>query len=233
MGAIAGTRERMGGATLTSVGLHVLAALAIPALAWTASTATPVETVSFTRILHIEVTRPRTVQPPPRAIAPRHAANPTLHFAYHLRLVAAIHHHASPAPPVATDAPGAPAVADVMRVGSGTANSDAPPNVTPSPAAREVASVGTHEQGGYLPFGAEQPEPVLDPGIRKELEALNAHVTLTVTVGNDGRTENIVFNPPIDPQLESRIRALLADASWDPAVCGGGVACAAQTTIKL
>jgi hypothetical protein len=233
MGAIAQARGRMGGATLTSVAFHVLAALAIPALAWTASTATPVETVSFTRILHIEITRPKAVHPPPRAVAPRHEAKPTLHFAYHLRLVAAVPRHASPAPPVATDEPGAPAVGHVARVGNGVAGSDAPPNATPSPAAREVASVGAHEEGGYLPFGAEQPEPVLDPNIRKQLEALGAHVTLTVTVGDDGRTENIVFTPPIDPQTEDRVRSLLADASWDPAVCGGGVACTAQTTIKL
>jgi hypothetical protein len=223
----------MGGATLASVSLHVLAALAIPALAWTASTATPVETVSFTRILHIEVTRPKPAQPPPRAVAPQHQTKPTLHYAYQLHLVAAVHRHASPAPPVATDAPGAPAVGNVTRVGNGVSTSDAPPNVTPSPAAREVASVGTHDQGGYLPFGAEQPEPVLDPSIRKELEGLGAHVTLTVMVGDDGRTENVVFTPPVDPQVENRIRSLLADASWDPAVCGGGVACAAQTTIKL
>ena len=223
----------MGGATLASVSLHVLAALAIPALAWTASTSTPVETVSFTRILHIEITRPKPAQPPPRAIAPRHQATPTLHYADHLRLIAAIHRHASPAPPVATDAPGAPAVGNVARVGNGVANNDAPPNVTPSPAAREVASVGTHDQGGYLPFGAEQPEPVLDPSIRKQLQSLGAHVTLTVTVGDDGRTQNIAFDPPVDPQLENHIRSLLADASWDPAVCGGGVACSAQTTIKL
>lgn len=222
----------MGGATLASLSLHVLVALAIPALAWTASTATPVETVSFTRILHVEVT-PRVAHPPPKAVAPRHEAKPTLHFAYHLHVVAAVHRHASPAPLVATDAPGAPAVGKFARVGNGVANSDAPPNVTPSPAAREVASIGTHEQGGYLPFGAEQPEPVLDPGILKQLQALNAHVTLTVTVDDDGRTQNILFNQPVDPQVESRIRSLLADASWDPAVCGGGVACTAQTTIKL
>lgn len=233
MGAIAGTRERMGGATLASVTLHVFAALAIPALAWTASTAPPVETVSFTRILHIQITRPKPAQPPPRAIAPHHQAKPTLHYAYHLHVVAAVRHHASPAPPVATDAPGAPAVGNVSRVGNGIANNDAPPNVTPSPAAREVASVGAHDQGGYLPFGAEQPEPVLDPSIRKQLQSFGAHVTLTVTVGEDGHTQNIVFDPPVDPQTENRIRSLLADASWDPAVCGGGVACAAQTTIKL
>jgi hypothetical protein len=43
----------------------------------------------------------------------------------------------------------------------------------------------------------------------------------------------VVFQPSLDPQTENRIRSLLADASWDPAVCGGGVACEAQATIKL
>jgi hypothetical protein len=222
----------MGQATLASVSIHVLAALAIPALAWTASTATPVETVSFTRILHIEVSPPRAAQPPPRAIAPRHNEKPTINFASHMHVVAAVHHRASPEPVVATDAPGAPAVGAVQRAGTGTADSDAPPNVTPSPAAREVASVGV-QQGGYLPFGAEQPDPVLDPGVRKQLEALGTHVMLIVTVGNDGRTESVAFDPPVDPQLETRIRSLLADASWDPAVCGGGVACEARATIRL
>jgi hypothetical protein len=109
----------------------------------------------------------------------------------------------------------------------------AAPNVTPSPEARAVASVGTHKTGGYLPFGAEQPDPVLDPSVRKQLDALAVHVTLVVTVGDDGRTEKIVFQPPLDPQLESRIRSLLADANWDPAVCGGGVSCEGNATIKL
>ena len=54
-----------------------------------------------------------------------------------------------------------------------------------------------------------------------------------MTVGEDGRTEEVAFDPPIDPQTESRIRSLLADANWDPAVCGGGVACEAHATIKL
>ncbi len=146
--------------------------------------------------------------------------------------MAAVHRHASPAPPVATDAPGAPAVGAVARAGNGVSKSDAPPNVAPSPAAREVASVGTHP-GGYLPFGAEQPDPVLDPGVFKKLQSLGTHVTLTVTVDEDGRTQSVAFDPPIDTQVEGQIRDLLADASWDPAVCGGGVACEGHATIKL
>jgi hypothetical protein len=234
MTAVLGARTRMGRATLASIGIHVLAALSIPALAWTASTSAPVETVSFTRILHVEIVPPRQPKPPPRAIAPRHDVTPKVTFANLARIAAPLpHRHASPEPAVVSNAPAAPSVGTQERVGEGTADTNAAPNVTPSPVSRAVASVGSKQVGGYLPFGAEQPEPVLDPSIRKQLDTLGTHVTLTVTVGEDGRTEQIGFAPPIDPQLESRIRSLLADASWDPAVCGGGVACEAQATIKL
>lgn len=234
MGAIAGARTRMGRATLASVTLHVLVALAIPALAWTASTETPVETVSFSHILHLEVIEPpRAPHPPPRAMAQHHSFKPAISFADHVRLVAEVaHRDASPAPHVATNAPAAPAVGAEARNGTGTSN-DPATDATPSPDARAVASVGNHQVGGYMPFGAEQPDPVLDPTVRKQLDSLGTHVTLVVTVGEDGRTENILFQPPLDPQLESRIRSLLADASWDPSVCGGGVACEGRATIRL
>jgi hypothetical protein len=234
MAAAVGARARMGRATLGSVAIHVLVAVAIPALAWTASTNAPVETVSFTHILHVQITPPRAPKPPPRAVAPHRDPKPDVSFASHTRLVAAIpHRHAPPAPVVATNAPAAPAVGAVAQAGTGSSDSDAAPNATPSPAVRAVASVGARHPGGYLPFGAEQPDPVLDPGVRKELDALGTHVTLIVTVGDDGRTESVAFDPPVDTQLETRIRSLLADASWDPAVCGGGVSCEARATIKL
>jgi pyruvate/2-oxoglutarate dehydrogenase complex dihydrolipoamide acyltransferase (E2) component len=225
----------MGRATLASLTLHVLVALAIPALAWTASTAPPVETVSFSHILHVEIVPPpRARHAPPRAVAPHHNPKPDLTFADHIRLVAEVaHRNASPAPHVATNAPAAPAVGAVARAGSGKADSDPAPDATPSPAVRAVASVGNRQNGGYLPFGAQQPDPVLDPDVRKQLDELGTHVTLVVTVGEDGRTESIVFLPPLDAQLEGRIRSLLADANWDPAVCGGGVSCEARATIKL
>jgi hypothetical protein len=225
---------RMGGATLASVTIHVLVALAIPALAWTASTAAPVETISFKQILHVEVVPPLAPAPPPRAVAPHHELKPTINFANQVHRVTVVpHRRASPEPVVATNAPAAPAVGPVQRAGTGTAQSNVTPVETPSPAARNVASVGPHQVGGYLPFGAEQPDPVLDPDVRKQLDALDAHVTLVVTVGDDGKTENVLFDPPVDPQIEARIRDLLADASWDPAVCGGGVACEGRATIKL
>jgi hypothetical protein len=232
--AAATAQARMGRATLASVGVHVLVALAIPALAWTASTATPIETISFKQVLHIQVVPPTAHVPPPRAMAPHHEAKPTINFATTVHLVPTRpQRHASPAPQLASSAPGAPAVGAVQQAGTGTVQSNGVPNATPSPAARAVSSVGTHHVGGYLPFGAEQPEPVLDADVLKQLSALGAHVTLVVTVGEDGRTESVVFNPPVDPQLETRIRSLLADATWDPAVCGGGVSCEATATIKL
>jgi hypothetical protein len=229
-------RARMERATLASVGIHLLVALAIPALAWTASSGAPVETISFTHILRIALATPHPApRARPRAVAPQHQAKPHITFATTVHLVSATpRRHASPIPIVATDAPAAPAVASVQRAGDAGSNGVvAAPNVTPSPEARAVASVGTHKTGGYLPFGAEQPDPVLDPSVRKQLDALAVHVTLVVTVGDDGRTEKIVFQPPLDPQLESRIRSLLADANWDPAVCGGGVSCEGNATIKL
>jgi len=232
--AAATAQGRMGGATIASVTIHVAVALAIPALAWTASTAPPLETVSFTHILHIQVVPPRAPAPPPRAVAPRVNVKPAINFANHVHASAAVpRRHASPTPVVASNAPAAPAAGAIQRAGTGTTDSNAVPNVTPSPAVREIASIGRHRVGGYLPFGAEQPDPVLDPGVRRQLDGLGTHVTVLVMVGEDGRTESVYFDPPIDPQIENRIRTLLADASWDPAVCGGGVACEGRATIKL
>ncbi len=237
MDAALGAQGRMERATLASVVIHIAAALAIPALAWTASSAPPVETVSFTRILHVTITPPKPPPPPPpppRALAPRRSPKQTVNYASRIRMVSAMpRHRAATESAIATDAPAAPALGSVQRVGTGTSDNDAAPNASPSPAVRAVASVGSHQNGGYLPFGAEQPDPVLDPGVRKQLDTIGAHVTLVVTVGDDGHTENVAFDPPIDPALENRIRSMLADASWDPAVCGGGVACEAQATIKL
>jgi hypothetical protein len=231
--AALGARARFGRATAGSVGIHLLAALAIPALAWTSSTSLPVETISFSHIVHITITPPRVAAPAPRAIAPQHSIRPKITFA-NIRLVArSPHPRASHDPVVATNAPAAPAVGMVQRAGQANTGGSVTPNATASPAVRAVASVGEHQIGGYLPFGAEQPEPVLDPSVRKQLDALGVHVTLVIAVGDNGRTENIVFSPPLDPQVESRIRSLLADASWDPAVCGGGVSCEASATIKL
>lgn len=224
---------RMQRATAGSVAIHVVAALMIPALAWSFADTAQVETVSFTHITHIRIVAPRAPLPHPRAAAPRHAAVPTLHFARHVTLVKIARRSPAGKTVVATNAPAAPVVAAAAQAGDATTQQGATPSNDPTPATRDVASTDKRQNGGYLPFGAEQPVPVLDPQVRSKLDTLGTHVTLLVTVGDDGRTTNIVFQPPLDAATEAKIRALLADANWDPAVCGGGVACEAVATIKL
>ncbi len=232
MSAAVGARVRMERATLASVAIHVVAAISIPALAWTVAES-PVETVSFIHIARVEIVRPHPPAARRHAAAPHHKLLPSLNFTHHVALVKVQQSPQAARVPLATNMPAAPAVASVQQAGDSSARGDSAPVPSASPAERDVASTDAHQTGGYLPFGAEVPTPVLDPAVRKQLGALGTHVTLIVTVGDDGRTTNIVFDPPIDPQIESRIRALLADASWDPAVCGGGVSCEAQATIKL
>lgn len=220
-------------ATLASVAIHVFAALLIPAMAWTVAGNSDVETISFTHVLRIMIVKPKPVVAPPRAAAPHHSVTPTLTVAHRIAAIkVAAAQHAPTKVPLATSLPAAPAVAAVTKTGAATANGNAVPAPSPSPI-RAVANVDARQAGGFLPFGAEQPVPVLDPAVLKQLSAIGTHVTLIVTVGDDGHTTNIVFQPPIDAQTETRIRTLLADANWDPAVCGGGVACEGQATIKL
>jgi hypothetical protein len=233
MSAAAGARIRMERATIGSIAIHIVAAISIPALAWTIADSPPVETISFTHIARLEIVRPRPPAPRPRAAAPHRKASPSLNFTHQVALVKVRQSPQATRVTLATNMPAAPAVARVQEAGDPSSRGDAAPAPRPSPVERAVASTDARQAGGYLPFGAEVPTPVLDPGVRKQLDALGTHVTLIVTVGDDGRTTNVVFNPPLDPQIESRIRALLADASWDPAVCGGGVSCEAQATIKL
>ena len=99
-------------------------------------------------------------------------------------------------------------------------------------AALQFNPANFHAGGGFMPFGADA-DPVLDPKALGQLQALGLHVTLTVTVGDDGKTKSVNFHPPLDPQLEAQVRALLATANWDPAYCGGGVPCQKDTNITL
>jgi hypothetical protein len=70
--------------------------------------------------------------------------------------------------------------------------------------------------------------------VRAQLQQRFAvHVTLLVTVDEDGHTERVVFQPPLDTQTEQAIQQMLASANWDAAVCGGGVSCEGTATIKL
>jgi hypothetical protein len=232
--AAAASRGLMGRAVLASLVLHALAALLIPALAWTFTSAPPVETITFTRVARIEIEPREPPHPQPRAAAAHRSHVTTISKATRMELAHTTQHRISSPPPAVTYREStAPTVAVAPRAGNGTTSGDAAPQASASPVARSVTSTVGRDKGGYLPFGAEQPDPVLDPGIRKQLASLGVHVTLVVTVGEDGRTKSVAFQPDVDPQLENRIESLLADASWDPAVCGGGISCEGRATIRL
>lgn len=228
------SRGLMGGALLASFGLHGLVALLIPALAFTMTSAAPIETVTFTRIARIEIARPQPPQAQPRAVAPVRSTVKVISEATRVELARTTPHRRSSPPPATSYRQSmAPVVATVPRAGNGTSDGQAAPQSTAVPQARAVSSTVGRDTGGCLPFGAQQPDPVLDPGVRKQLASLSVHVTLIVTVGEDGRTKTVQFQPTVDPELASRIESLLADANWDPAVCGGGIACEGRAIIKL
>lgn len=228
-----GTSNRlMGRALLASLALHAFGLALIPALAWLPAPEATVETVTFTKVAHIEIVpRPRRSQP--RAAAPHRRSATVISEATRVDLARVTPHSvASPPPSADYRTSTAPAVAAALRSGHGTAPAESAPQASATPVPREVSSVG-RDVGGTLPFGAEQPDPVLDPGIRRQLGALGVHVTLVVTVGDNGKTKNVEFEPAVDSQTQSRIEALLADANWDPAVCGGGISCEGRATIRL
>ncbi len=224
----------MGRALLVSLGIHALGVVLIPALAWMPTSGAPVETITFTRIAHIEIEPRRRPQPQPRAVAPHHSSATVITVDSRVELAHTAPHRVSSPPPAATSKePTAKVVAAAPRAGEGRSRGDAAPQASTPPVTRAVSSTVGRDTGGFLPFGAQQPDPVLDPGVRKQLDSVGVHVTLVVTVGEDGRTKNVVFQPAVDAPTETRIESLLADASWDPAVCGGGITCEGRATIRL
>ncbi len=221
-------------ALLVSLAFHLIGAYFVPTIAWLRGEAPSIETLAFVHVTHIAVVTPRPAVHPPAAVAPKRA--PIVH-------IARSRPHQAPAKAphrvqqiAATNNSRAPVVASQETPGSVGARTQATgaPVAPATPQQEQVASTQTRENvGGYMPFGAQQPDPVLDPSVFKALAALKIHTTLTVTVGEDGKTKSVSFDPPVDSAVETQIRSMLADASWDPAVCGGGVACEGRTTIKL
>ncbi len=144
----------------------------------------------------------------------------------------------APAPHSTPVAIAAAAVGTTIRQGqsepqpqSMSASSPRPsPSETPQP--EPPAPERAKPAGGYMPMGTED-QPELDIHAREALERLNVHVTLTVVVSDSGKTERVTFTPEIDTQLETQIRALLENANWDPANCGGGIPCEGTAVIEL
>lgn len=216
-----------------SVTVHVLLAMLIPSVVWFSSATQTVETITFVHVPPITIQTPRPRVEPSRATAPKHGVVPRVAVVRPQRPAPRARRVLSKPKSQETQAPVLSSRTIVANSAGGNTTA-ATPQAPSTPAHRDMASAATrHQEGGYLPLGAEQPDPVLDPAVRRQLAELSIHVTLIVTVGDDGRTKTVVFQPPLDSQLQSKIQAMLADASWDPAVCGGGVPCEGRAIIKL
>lgn len=229
--AMAPRRRPLEAALLASLLLHGTAALFVPAVVASSRDQT-LETLAFSPVERI-VIQTRAKPPHPRAAkAAAHAPQPVRSPAPAGTALPRITHRIAkkPARVLAVAAAPVAAVAAPVAVSSGTGAPQAMP--TPQPV-RKIASVARNAVAGYLPLGAEEHDPVLDPSVLKALVALGVHVTLLVTVGDDGHTTKVVFQPPLDAATEADIGALLATARWDPSVCGGGIPCLGRATIKL
>ena len=230
MGTVAPRNRLIYRALLASLALHLMLLAFIPPFASIAG-GQSVELLSFVRIQTVRIQTPKPKPQPPAKAA---AQGP----------VAIVSRAHAPTIALRTDAHAATSAAQrqVAPV-LGSAQPGAIVAVTrPSLAAAPSATPGTPDQsetanrqavGGYMPLGADEPMPILDPGVRKELLALGVHVTLTIVVDSSGHTKSVAFEPPLDDNVEKQIRSLLASAQWDAAVCGAGMTCEAQATIKL
>jgi hypothetical protein len=231
MGTVTPRNRLLYRALLASLALHLLLLAFIPKFA-TIEAGQNVELLSFVRVqtVHIQTPKPK-IEPVAKAavrgaiatVSKAHAPRITLHPVQHATMSAELQRQIAPV--VGAAQPGA--VAQASR---------------PPLAATPSATPGTTEQndttsrqavGGYMPLGADEPTPVLDPSVRKALLALGVHVTLTIDVDSNGHTKSVEFEPPLDDNVENQIRSMLASAQWDAAVCGAGMTCEAQATIKL
>lgn len=216
-------------ALLASLALHLVLLALIPPLA-NVEGAQNVELLSFVRIQTVRITTPAP-RPEHLAAAPVRAAVPILTTTHARAAARQPNSHAITRPSQLQAA--APIVASGVQSGGVTTQPSvtvAPTTAPPQNASAETVS--RQAVGGFEPLGVND-TPVLDPSVRKALVALGVHVTLTITVDGSGHTKHVGFSPTLDPSIEQQIQTLLASASWDPAVCGGGMPCEGQATITL
>jgi len=237
-------------ALIASLAAHALFALFFPLwIRQQAEGLQPIETLSFAHLVRLEIQHPATHAPPAAMPRTSHRARVVTFAHVRSELSAPSHRPKTVARPIA-GAVGMRAAAPKLVKAQQAAPlyARAPSSAEPvaevrntSPATPQpAADVGEHEvtganadRGGVLPLGAAQ-DPVLDPHVLTTLQQkVGVHVTLLVTVGEDGRTKHVSFDPQLDAQTERTIESILADADWDAAVCGGGVSCEGTATIRL
>ena len=235
-------------AFLASLALHAVVAVFLPT--WIQSQSEglqSVETISFAKIVRIAIMRPAAHALPAAAPDTKRRA-PVVSFARTKAELSVARKHPKPRP-TEQNGPRGPIAAAPKHVvehrvtplyaqasnssaASRASNAVQTPQPESSVADRAIGGTGTKNRGGLLPFGAQQ-DPVLDPAVVAKLQAkVSGHVTLIVVVGEDGKTKHIEFRPALDEQTERAIEAILADATWDAAVCGGGVSCEGTATIS-
>ncbi|MHB8461610.1 MAG: hypothetical protein ACYDA1_03090 [Vulcanimicrobiaceae bacterium] len=220
-------RQRLAGAIVASLVLHGLFASLLPRMQPAADTQPTLVTISFLRIEHPHPpSHPRaqpTPPPTPRPTPGQRRAE-----------LAIVVTHPKPIPVVGRKVAQRAATPRPQQPVSPVIATTPAAMASPAAAAAAVAAA-TPRPGvvGMLPFGADEKTPVLDPGVKRKLLALGVHVTLTVDVGDDGKTKHVRFAPPIDAATENEITHMLSDATWDPSYCGGGLPCAGTATITL
>lgn len=236
-------------ALAVSLAAHLLLALFLPV--WTTQLSggfQPAESISFAPIIRVKIQRP-SAKSLPAALPRTQRRAPLVSFAHSRAELSAPKHKPTAKPLTQTGPVGQRAAAPKLVAKHQTplyarpaSNADvsthqSAPAPSPQPQASQseyaVNGSGASDRGGMLPFTGTQP-PTLDPGVRTQLQQkFGVHVTLIVTVDQDGHTKAVEFQPPLDEQTERAIEAMLANANWDAAVCGGGVTCEGKATIRL
>ncbi len=223
-------------ALLISILLHSCIALVWPNLISRADDpAAPIESISFAHLSQIKFTTPA----PKFKSVPRVPAMTQRVAPVRARVRPGARHRSPNAAAAKTVARvNTPVVSEPVQqlaaAPSPTVQTSAAATPAPSAPPREVAQSDGSDTGGVMPFGATLDTPVLDPRIKSELQnRFKLGVVVTIVVGDDGKTKSISFHPPQDQAVEAQIRSLLASANWDPAVCGGGIACEKSAELKL
>jgi len=248
----AGSGQTLRRAFAASLGIHLLLAFIFPIWPNTQPQGPEaVETLTFAHIAHIHIEKHADARPLPVAMPRTTRRSATVSFARKHSELSAKNRNPRSRPTPVNGPQGLVAAAPrlvparqpvpLVARAPGTRLPKEPtfqraPGPLPNPqgtANLVVSGSGSNDRGGVSPFGAEQP-PVLDPRVKSALlQRFNVHVTLVITVDEDGHTKKIEFHPPLDDQTQTAIRTMLAAATWDAAVCGGGVSCEGVATIKL
>lgn len=226
-------------ALAASLALHLLFAFFVPTwLPQQSVPDVPLQAISFAHIVRARVER-TVVHPSAAAAVARAHPAPRVRMPHTLAPLQKPVARARPLPQPHAGIAAVPALAPRPAITDVPAS--APPRLAATPVPNSQATIapvssqgaGRSDRGGVLPFGASQ-DPVLDPAVLNALRTrFPVHATLTVTVGENGKTERVQFAPPLDPQTEREIQALLATATWDAAVCGGGVSCVGTAKIDI